>query len=135
MASIEKIHPSLWRRQVDHFQAIISELTQQGRVDLAENYQDRLNDFKRRFSPWIPDAGTGDEVLPPSCVTIVLENLGDEWVVYPSESPEQLTLFNSEDEARGYAADHYPGCEIAAPSTGNLSEDEVNDLLTDLFDE
>ncbi|HMF31633.1 MAG TPA: hypothetical protein VKK79_09475 [Candidatus Lokiarchaeia archaeon] len=134
MEHLEKIHPSLWRRQVEHFQAIISELTQQQRSDLAVDYKNRLEDFKHRFSPWIPDAGTADEVLPPSSVVIILEKIGDELVLYPSNAPEQVTLFNTEEEARIYAAEHYPGNEISMPSKGDLSEDEVNDLLTDLFD-
>ena len=130
---MESIHPSLFRRQVDHYTEIIAELTVQGRMDLVQYYRQRLDEFKNRYEPWIQDANA-EVVMPQATGVLILEILGDDYVLYPSEAPDMVCLFHSFEEAQAYAAGNYPGWEITTLSPESLPAVDALDALDELFD-
>ncbi len=126
------IHPSLYRRQITEYAEELLIATREGLDGEDVCIKERLHDFLARYTPW---AGLYiDE--PPEIFTLrcpavlVLEQVGLDWELYPSDAPWQTNLFITKDEALRFAAKNYRGWDVTTPS-----ESEPDEAATQIFSE
>ncbi len=127
------MHPSLYRRQISELAEELLIATREGLDGEDVCIKERLQDFIDRYAPW---AGLFVD-KPPEIFTLrrpavlVLEQVGLDWELYPSDAPWQTNLFITKEEAMQFASKHYRGWELTIPS--NSVPHEVATQFSEVF--
>ncbi len=126
------MHPSLYRRQITELTEELLIATREGLEGEDLIIKERLHDFRARYAPW-----TGLFIEePPEIFTprrpavLILEQVGHDWELYPSDAPWQTNLFITKDEAVIFASRNYSGWEVTCPS-----DSVPHELATQIFSE
>ena len=127
------IHPSLYRLQFKELAKQISKALQYNHTELANHYRAELQHFRENNVPWVPDAYFANDLTSSNNPSLlVLEEVGDNYLIYPSKNPGKILLFQSKEEAVHYATRHYTRKEITVPQPDLLSLTEMH-AIANLF--
>jgi len=132
---MHSIHPSLYRRQILEYTIELSLAKQSGLPGEDAWVKERLSDFRARYAPW-----EGLYVDSPATIfkprypaVLVLEQIGQDYELYPSDAPWQTNLFINKEEALEFASKYYQGWEITQPSYSITPRDEIIQVFSELF--
>lgn len=131
---MHEIHPSLFRRQISEYTEELLIATRDG-LDGEDAYiKERIQDFRARYSPWegLFVDEPRDIFNPRHPAVLILEQVGLDWELYPSDAPWQTNLFITKDEALQFAAKNYRDWEVTAPSD-SVSQEVVTQIFSEVF--
>jgi hypothetical protein len=115
---MQSIHPSLFRRQITEYVEELRIVKRAGLPGEDVCIKERLTDFQTRYLPWgglYVDA-PASIFTPRRPAVLVLEQVGQDVVLFPSDAPWQTNLFLTREEAKEFASKHYEGWEVTEPS-------------------
>ncbi len=127
------IHPSLYRRQISEYAEELLIATREGLDGEDVCIKERIHDFRARYVPWegLFVDNPPEIFTPRRPAVLVLEQVGLDWELYPSDAPWQTNLFITKDEALQFASKNYRGWELTVPS--NSVPHEVATQFSEVF--
>ncbi|OLS14143.1 MAG: hypothetical protein RBG13Loki_2321 [Promethearchaeota archaeon CR_4] len=131
---MQAIHPSLFRRQVRRYAEDLSKTKLNELSDEGVEVRKRIEDFKSRYAPWSGLCVDSPNTIftPRSPAVLVLEQIGNDYGLYPSDAPWQSNLFLTKEEAGDFALKHFAGWEVTVP-TEFVPNEEVIQALSEVF--
>ncbi len=116
-SNMQTIHPSLFRRQITEYAEELTIVTRAGIPGEDICIKERLKDFQARYAPWGGLYVDSPESIfkPRRPAVLVLEQVGQDVVLFPSDAPWQTNIFLTREEAKEFASKHYEGWEVTEP--------------------